>query len=450
MVHVGGVRLPHATLIAAGLAIVAVCAYLWLSRGFQFYFDEWDFVLHQPATALDYFAPHNEHWSTVPILIYQALLNIMGMRSHVPFMATLLLMHAASALLLFRIVRRRSGDLPAIAATVLLLAFGWGADDFLWAFQIGFQGSIMFGLLAIDLLDSDSPGRLRSIAAAGSLLVAVASSGAGVAFVAAVGVDLAFHRVRRPRLFTVAPAIAGYLVWFLFLGRPHVHAAQNLLAPTTLALLAQYVAFGIGAATAAVAGIGTYFGGPVVFAALVPLSVTAAYASWRRIDSRVLGALAGILVEFGAAGLVRAQTAGYAEAGGRRYLYVAAIFVLLIGTAAIGRLPRHRYVVPALAFAGSIALAGNMVALWSPVTFWNSASRTQTLELETLNVLRGSPGLALDESPDGVLMPQLTVGTFYSAEDRFGSPVPPADLSSLKRIDPELVHSVIHKVLMPE
>jgi len=124
-VKAADVRVPHARLLVATTAVIACVAILWLARGFTFYFDEWTLIL--PTDARDtswtvYLQPHNEHPAMLLRLIYAALLNTVGMRTYVPYMAVLLALHATTVVLLFELVRRRAGDLIGIGAAVLLLS----------------------------------------------------------------------------------------------------------------------------------------------------------------------------------------------------------------------------------------------------------------------------------------------------------------------------------------
>src|ERR1700761_6452390 len=87
------------------LLVVTVAAfgwYLWLARRSWFIADDWDFLAHRSATsASDLFRPHNEHWSTVPILIWRALFQIFGVRTYTPYLVLVLVAHLALAWLLW-------------------------------------------------------------------------------------------------------------------------------------------------------------------------------------------------------------------------------------------------------------------------------------------------------------------------------------------------------------
>src|SRR5207247_11018960 len=132
------VRVPRARLILAAAALIVCAALLLLTRTYTFYFDEWTFITSAPDWTLrSYLEPHNEH----PVLLlkglYAAMLSTVGLRAYWPYMAGLLLAHAANVVLLFELVRRRAGDLIAIAAALIMLVLGAGWVDLLLAFQLG-------------------------------------------------------------------------------------------------------------------------------------------------------------------------------------------------------------------------------------------------------------------------------------------------------------------------
>ncbi|TMF18379.1 MAG: hypothetical protein E6I35_06490, partial [Chloroflexi bacterium] len=151
------VRVPHARLLVTVAAFIGCAGILWLSRAYTFYFDEWTFINTAPDwTLATYFQPHNEHPSMLFRAVYAALLNTVGLRSYVPYMTLLMLGHFANVLLLFELVRRRAGQVIAIAAAALLLTLGAGWEDVLWAFQMAWLASVACGLGALLLLESRS------------------------------------------------------------------------------------------------------------------------------------------------------------------------------------------------------------------------------------------------------------------------------------------------------
>lgn len=157
--------------VFAGAAVLSVPILLWFGRGLTFFSDEWAFIadrsLMDPST---WWAPHNEHWSTIPILVYRALVETVGLRTYVPYLALVVLLNVIVAVLVRRQVARRAGPLPGLAAGTLVLFLGSGFENLYWGFQIGFVGATALGLGALDVLDG--PATRGRAAALVALLVA--------------------------------------------------------------------------------------------------------------------------------------------------------------------------------------------------------------------------------------------------------------------------------------
>src|SRR5581483_6645218 len=156
--------------------------------------------------------------------------------------------------LLYLHVRRRSGALLGLLAAALLLFLGPGWENVLWAFQIGFLGSILFGLLAWLLLDRPAP--LAGGLAAASLLLSVMSSGVGLFFLVAIAAELAVDPGRRRWLVALAPAAAAYVAWFLLIGHAYSSVHRSPYSPEAIRSLTTYVPLGIGAAAVGLFGFG--------------------------------------------------------------------------------------------------------------------------------------------------------------------------------------------------
>ena len=80
-------------LIAFGtLLVVAVPVVLFGLGDYHWFFrDELGFLTGREADTLArLFEPHNEHWSTLPIVLYRAALAVFGLRSYVPYQACVL------------------------------------------------------------------------------------------------------------------------------------------------------------------------------------------------------------------------------------------------------------------------------------------------------------------------------------------------------------------------
>src|SRR5690242_19363531 len=101
-------RLP--ALLLGLLSLAAFVLILVLGRHATFFFDEWDFVLGRQGHSADVFLkPHNEHISVIPVLVYKAFFETVGLEHHWPYLAVLALMHVAVAACGFVLARRRVG-----------------------------------------------------------------------------------------------------------------------------------------------------------------------------------------------------------------------------------------------------------------------------------------------------------------------------------------------------
>ena len=145
-------------------------SYHWFLR------DEWSFLSGRSITSVhDLFRPHAlSHWSTVPVVVYRLLWFVFGARTYLPYQALVVVMHLAVAVLLRQLMRRAGVDpwVATIAAAPFIL-FGPGDQNIVWAFQIGFTGSIAFGLAQLLLSTHDGPIDRRDWLGLGAGLLAL-------------------------------------------------------------------------------------------------------------------------------------------------------------------------------------------------------------------------------------------------------------------------------------
>jgi hypothetical protein len=218
-----GSRWRYMTIHTAPFAVVELAGFVLcviLGRSAWFNRDEWDFVAGRRAGDLrDLFRPHNEHWTTVPILVYRALFGVFGLRTYLPYRLVVLLLHLVAAALLF-VVMRRAGVLPMIAtaAAALLVFFGAGWQNILEPFQMCFTGAFVFGLAHLLLADHDGGINRRDALGLLAGLAALMTSGVGVSMVVAVGFAVLLRRGWRPALFHTVPLAACFLVWLRAIG----------------------------------------------------------------------------------------------------------------------------------------------------------------------------------------------------------------------------------------
>ena len=204
----------------------AFAFWAWLDRGLWFFGDEWNFLVgrglsYAPTNPQSIWYPHNEHWSTLPVLLWRGLYSVFHLGTYWPYIIPVLLAQVLVMHLAWRVSLRAGADIWVATAAVAVLGFlGAGAEDLAWGFQIGFVGSVLFGLLAFDLLDRrPRPGWRQLVLASVSLVASLMCSTIGDAMVVGAAV-LAFARLPwRRALAVLALPIFSYALWFSGVGR---------------------------------------------------------------------------------------------------------------------------------------------------------------------------------------------------------------------------------------
>jgi hypothetical protein len=411
----GEVRVPRARLLVAAAGAVVAAVLLGATRGYTFYFDEWTFISSMPDwTLASYFVPHNEHPAILFRALYSALMHTVGLRAYWPYMTVLLLAHAANALLLFEVIRRRAGDLIGFAAALLILVLGAGWEDLLWAFQMAWLLSIGLGLGALLVLESH-----RGIVPAVLLLTAsLAFSGIGLIFAVAAGVYLLLTPARRREILWLVPLGAALVVWVAVFGQ-YVHHPNPGPTATNIPLAPLYAAWGIGEGLAGIVGEGGWFGPPLLVA-----GAAAVAWRWRRhgVDPLAAGIGAGMVAFYLVLGLTRAQL-GLEQGGASRYEYVGAVlWLVLLGSAAPG-LPWRGTWRPALVACLFLACFSSAVLFYSFAIARPVVMERQVADYYALAAERSDPCLDPGAAVDLLVMPSITrPELYYRAVDAFGDP----------------------------
>ena len=239
--HRRGARV--ALVVFVVVVVAAVPLYLWRGRHQWFYLDEWDFLAGRDATNLhDLLRPHNEHWSTVPILVYRFMWRLFGLQTYKPYQLMTIGLHLVAACLL-RVVMRRADVRPWIAtvAASLFVLLGAGHENIVWAFQIGFVASLVCGLVHLILADHDGRFARRDAIGVAFGGLGLMCSGVGVTMVAVVGLAVLIRRGLKMAALHVAPLAVLFLAWWSVFGR-NAYSSPD----TSVSSVVRFVGIGIG------------------------------------------------------------------------------------------------------------------------------------------------------------------------------------------------------------
>jgi hypothetical protein len=327
--------------------VVAAAVILRLGLGLTFFADEWALIetrsLGDPAS---WFRPHNEHWYTLPIVVYRLLVETVGLGSYVPYLLVVTLLHVTVAALVYVLVRRRTAAGVALGAALIVLFLGSGFENLFWGFQIGFVASMATGLGALAVLEGPVSGR-RSAAGIGLLIGGLMSSGVGVIFVVVVGIDLLLDPRRRIVSPLLGIPVALYVTWYALIGRAGIGTFASVRDPQSVAAWIDApgaIVAGTGNAVGAVVGVGPTIG---VWVGIVGLTLAGVWILTNPRGpgtGRFLACLAGIATQYALIGVFRgdlvADVTNYT-----RYTYVSAI-LLIVGATAL--MPRFSITDPVL------------------------------------------------------------------------------------------------------
>jgi hypothetical protein len=420
-------------LLLAGALLAAGALLLALTHGLTFFQDTWEFLINRRDFSADsLFAPHNEHIVVVPVAIELVLLEVFGMSSAAPEHVLLIAAVLASATLLFIYVRRRIGPWPALMATVLLLFLGPAWQDILWPFELGFVGSVLFGLAMLLALDRED--RRGDVAACVFLTVAAGFSSLGLSFMAAAAVEVFLRRRDRGlgRIYVVAAPAALFALWYLGWGHEaerHL-SLENILSspPFVLEGLAASVESLLGLSDPPLEGVATVGWGQPLLVALIALLI---YGQVRR-----PGFSPGFWVVT-AATATNWFLAAFNFIPGRepttgRYMYAGGVFVLLLAAELLRGVRIGR---PALLVAGAVTLAAvapNLVILRDGSRWLDNQTVLTKADLAAIEIAERTvdPNFAL--TPEIAGTPSLIdvqAGKYLEAEREYGSPAyTPAEL----------------------
>ena len=427
---ISSVQVPRARLIVAATAAATAAAILWFTRGFIFYYDEWSFILSaQDWDWTSYLQPHNEHPSILFKLIYAALLNTVGLRSYLPYIAVVLAFHALDVVLLFEVVRRRAGDLVGIACATALLVLGAGAENILWAFQLAWLASIACGLSTLLVLQG--PPTHASAATAVTLVAAsLMFSGIGLIFAIAAVVELVASPQRRRDLLWFVPLGMAFVVWYVAFG--HFNATPTVPPPSAANLfrLPAYAGWGLAGSAAGIVGVT----GTPALALLILAAGAIAFAWWRhRPDPTAIGVAAALIAFYVVTGMARAQL-GYWQSAAERYTYVGSVLWLVLLADAARLLAWRGPWRPLLVACVLLACVNSTSLLVANGSARARVMQRVTADMQALAVERTDSCLNPSGAVDPHSMPPVTSpAVYYRATARYGDPT--AGLAITDRAD---------------
>jgi hypothetical protein len=353
-------------LLHAATLLLAAVVLMFSARNHWFFGDEWDFIVTRDLIGGEQglFTPHNEHWSTLPILVYRAMLWVVGGLEHYPvFMIPVVATHLALAHVLWRLLLRVG--VSAATATGLTAAFsvlGAGAENLLWAFQIGFVGSTLGGAAAVLVLTGPRPWRQRAWLAIAFLIASLMCSGIGItAVVWAATTAYLINRSWREAVVIAGPPAAIFALWNLtFAGSS---TTTSLLDTHQLVSLPAYVLHGFIATASKAASLPFLAGFAFVLAGIAVIGLRQEVRQGT--GSAVAGGAVGCLAFFTINGLGRVEL-GLEQASSSRYVYIASALLLPVSGVLLDRvsaITRARGLV-----IGAVAIyfvAGNLQILHS-------------------------------------------------------------------------------------
>jgi hypothetical protein len=422
---------PRNARVLLVLAVVASGALLiaWGSQ-ITFLIDDWNLLLNRRGfdahVLLD---PHARHLILGPVLIYKAIQATIGMESRTPYDVVAVVAFLASVVLLFIYLRRRVGDWVALAAVLPVLVMGSAYEDLLSAFQVGYFGSMAFGIAALLALERrDERGDAIACAA---LVASLAFSEIALAFAAGVAVAIALQRGPWRRAWVPAVPLLLYAVWYPTFGQSGAHLGPSGFSLHNVATSPPYVLDGFASSVGSLLGLGTapLFGGTggLEWGRPLLVALVAVAVGWivRHRSRQHVWVLVPVVIGLTFWFLTAANfTLGRAPFASR-YQYVGAVFVLMIAAnVAAGWRPGWRGVLGALA-VGLAAAAANLATLHQSYQSLAGVSEIVRGGLAGLEIAADhvDPGFVLTpQNSDFNYFTLVKAGPYLSASEKFGSP----------------------------
>jgi hypothetical protein len=457
--------------IFAAAAAAAAALLIYEGRGVTFTGDEWAYAGHlvtQSGADRLLTSPGSDYAMPVPLLMLDGMLNAFGMTSYVPYRLVGVAAHLVCAGLLFLLLRRRVGAVPAALATVPILFLaasddGMGVDAVtMSARRLPMLLAIGFGLGALLALEHRSRG--RDAAACGLLVLSLASHPVGLGFAAIAAVTVftgaALRRSPRALLTSRALVFAVPLALWVAVSLLFGHGNSDLSAGNLVSVPA-YMAESLAAASAAVAGMANspLVSGSTVVSGAVPWLLAAgavgacAWTVARRMAAgdRHLPTFWAAAAGLGVLLLATAIQPGSADIGSPeapRYVYPEAILLVLVLAEAFRGVSVRPRLAAVMVASVALAVTGSALQLFDMGSGMRSLSLAERAELGAIEAAARVRAEVASRSPTQTLLAtragtnplgnQLAVPRRYALggisayvitrlADRYGSPALDAD-----------------------
>ena len=305
--------------------VVGLGILVWVGHDQWFFRDDWAFLFTRDrfresgGLELMLMYPQDGHWMLWPIATFHVIRTVFGIDSYLPYLLVLFATHVG-VVVLSRAWMRRLGVSAWVTTlmTGVLLLFGAGWENLLFAVQIVYNFSLVAFLAQMLLVDHDGPVDRRDYFGSGISLIGVSSSGFGPFFGFGVAVLLVLRRRWTAAAIAVIPQALAWIWWWLTWGDDPAGDAGNA-GPR---FVVSFVKFGFWSTFGSLNGSGIFAWSAVL------LSV--AMIVWPRTTAAQRAPLIALLATAAAmfAGIgARREAFGAFAAAWPRYQYVAAMLV---------------------------------------------------------------------------------------------------------------------------
>lgn len=366
---------------------VSALVFFVVGRRQWFIRDDWAFLISRNVLRDQFgndewlLTAQDGHWMTPPILVYRGIQNLVGIDSYWPYLLPTLALHVGIVFAV-RELCRRIGMSPWTTTIVcsMLLVFGGGWENIVFAIQITYNLSLAAFLVQVLLVDHDGPPDRRDAFGAVVGVIGVASSGFGPFFIVGLTVLLGLRRRWKALVIAVAPQALAYVWWY-------VTWQSDLIADRTPGPRSQVPAFlarGVEATFASLLGLPTLAGAGIVAA----LAITVWRGGGWRTQTTLVTMWVTVAVMFLGVGLQRIGF-GVSSAGASRYQYMTAMMLAPAVGLAVDQI--RRWSAPGLsAVRGILVVAVVLNAGWLQGlgTEWADRARNGRT---TFELVAGSP-----------------------------------------------------------